>query len=65
MNDLINLGNLAKPADTLVKKISNAVGVLFEPRQIIRVAEAKAEAAKIEAQSEIETTDLHRRAVRR
>ena len=36
MNDLINLGNLTKPADTLVKKISNAVGVLFEPRQIIR-----------------------------
>ena len=65
MNDLINLGNLTKPADTLVKKISNAVGVLFEPRQIIRVAEAKAEAAKIEAQSEIEITDLHRRAARR
>ena len=65
MNDLINLGNLTKPADTLVKKISNAVGVLFEPRQIIRVAEAKAEAAKIEARSEIEITDLHRRAARR
>ena len=68
MNDLINFGNigdLTKPADTLVKKISNAVGVLFEPRQIIRVAEAKAEAAKIEAQSEIEITDLHRRAARR
>ena len=68
MNDLINLGNvgnLTKPADTLVKKISNAVGDFFEPRQIIRVAEAKAEAAKIEAQSEIEITDLHRRAARR
>ena len=65
MNDLINLGNLTKPADTLVKKISNAVGVLFEPRQIIRIAEAKAEAAKIEAQSEIEITELHRRAARR
>ena len=65
MNDLINVGNLTKPADTLVKKISNAVGDFFEPRQIIRVAEAKAEAAKIEAQSEIEITDLHRRAARR
>ena len=65
MNDLINLGNvgnLTKPADTLVKKISNAVGDFFEPRQIIRVAEAKAEAAKIEAQSEIEITDLGRNA---
>ncbi len=65
MNDLINFGNLTKPADTLIKKISNAVGVLFEPRQIKRVAQAKAEAAKIEAQSEIELTDLHRRAARR
>ena len=68
MNNLINLGNvgnLTKSADTLVKKISNAVGEFFEPRQIIRVAEAKAEAAKIEAQSEIEITDLHRRAARR
>ena len=65
MNDLINFGNLTKPADTLIKKISNAVGVLFEPRQIKRVAEAKAEAAKTEAQSEIEITDLHRRAARR
>ena len=68
MNDLINMGNignLTKPADTLVKKISNAVGEFFEPRQIIRIAEAKAEAAKIEAQSEIEITDLQRRAARR
>ena len=65
MTDLINFGNLTKPADTLIKKISNAVGVIFEPRQIRRVAEAKAEAAKIEAQSEIEITDLHRRAARR
>ena len=62
---LIDLGNLSKPADTLIKKVSNAVGVLFEPRQIKRVAKAKAEAARIEAQSEIETTDLHRRAARR
>ena len=65
MNDLINLGTLTKPADTLVKKISNAVGVLFEPRHIIRVAKAKAEAVTIEAQSEIEITDLQRRAARR
>ena len=65
MNDIINFGDLSKPADTLIKKISNAVGVLFEPRQIKRVAKAQAEAARIEAQSEIEITELHRRAVRR
>ena len=65
MNELINLGDLTKPVGTLIKKISNATGVLFEPRQIIRVAKAKAEAARMEAQSEIDITDLHRRAMRR
>ena len=62
---LLNLGKPSKPANTLLKKISNAAGVLFEPHQIKRVAKAKAEAARIEAQSEIEITDLHRRAARR
>ena len=46
-------------------KISNAVGILFEPRQIRRIAAATAEAAKLEAQSEIEITELHQRAARR
>ena len=64
-NSLINLGDLTKPADTLIKKISNAVGVLYEPRQIRGIAKAKADAALTEAKSEIEITDLHRRAVRR
>ena len=64
-NALINFGDLAKPANTLIEKISNAVGVLFEPRQLKRVAEAKAEAARIGAQSEIEITELHHRAARR
>ena len=62
---VLDLGKLSKPADTLIKKISNAAGVLFEPSQIKRVVKAKAEAARIEAQSEIEITDLHRRAARR
>lgn len=62
---LLNLGKLSKPANTLIKKISNAAGVLFEPHQIKRVARAKAEVAKIEAQSEIEITELHQRAARR
>ena len=61
----LNLGDLSKPANTLIEKISNATGVLYEPRQIKRVAKAKAEAASITAQSEIEITDLHRRAARR
>ena len=58
---LINLGKLSKPANTL----ANTTHVLFEPHQIKRVAKAKAEAARIEAQSEIVITDLHRRAAHR
>ena len=67
-NPLINLGNLGdltKPADTLVKKVSNAVGGLFAPWQIKRVAKAEAEAELIKAQSEIQITELHRRALHR
>jgi hypothetical protein len=62
-NSLVSLGDLSKPANTLIKKISGAVGVLFEPCQIKRVAKAKAEAAIIKAEAEIQITDLQRRAM--
>ena len=62
---LINLGDLSKPANTLVKKISDAVGGLFAPHQIKRIAKAEADAAMISAESEIQITELHRRAMRR
>ena len=64
-NSLINLGNLAKPVDTLVVKISNAVGILYEPRRIRKNAEAEADAAITKAQSENVITDLQRRAAQR
>ena len=64
-NSLIDLGNLSKPADTLIKKVSDAVGGLFAPYQVKRMAKAEAEAAMIKAQSETEITDLHLRAVHR
>ena len=62
---LVNLGELSKPADTLIKKVSSAVGGVFEPWQIKRVAKADAEASLIKANTEIEITDLHRRAMNR
>jgi len=62
---IVNLGKLSKPADTLIKKVSSAVGGVFEPWQIKRVAKAEAEASLIKAKSEIEITDLHRRAMHR
>lgn len=64
-NSLVNLGDLAAPADTLIKKVSGALGGYFRPYQIKRVAKAEAEAALIKAQSEIEIGDLHRRAMHR
>jgi Protein of unknown function (DUF2806) len=62
---IVNLGKLSKPADTLIKKVSGAIGGVFEPWQIRRVAKAEAEANLIKAKSEIEITDLHRRAMHR
>ncbi len=64
-NPLANVGNLGKPFDTLVKKIAKGVGTLYEPRRIKNVAKAEAEAEKIKTASQIEITDLHRRAEQR
>jgi hypothetical protein len=62
---LVNLGELSKPANTLIEKISSAIGSVFEPWQIKRIAKAEAEANFIKAESEIQITDLHRRAMHR
>lgn len=62
---LVNLGELSKPANTLIKKVSSAIGGVFEPWQIKRVAKAEAEASLIKARTDIEVTDLHRRAIHR
>src|SRR6266404_9421965 len=64
-SSLINLGELSKPATILVEKISDAVGGIFKPHQIVRVAKAEAAAELIRAKSEIEVTGLQRRAMYR
>lgn len=64
-NSLVNLGDLAKPANTLIEKISDAIGGIFKPYQIKRIAQAEAEADKIRAVAQIEITDLQRRAMAR
>lgn len=64
-NALINLGELSKPATVLIEKISEAVGGVFKPYQVIRVAKAEAEADRIRTESQIQITDLHRRAMHR
>jgi hypothetical protein len=62
---LVNLGDFAKPANTLIEKISDAIGGIFKPYQIKRIARAEADAEKIRAVAQIEITDLQRRAVAR
>ena len=62
-------GDLVKPADTLIKKIADAIEGGYRPYQTRRVerakAEAKAESRLIEAQSDIRVSDLQLRALRR
>lgn len=64
-NSIINLGDISKPATLLIKKISNAVGVLYEPRRIKKHAKAKAAAEKIKALASIELNEIQQRAVDR
>ena len=65
MENLIDLKPLTKPAEMLIKKISNAAGVRYEPKRIQREAEAQAKADLIKANSEIEIADLRQRAEHR
>lgn len=62
---VVNLGELSKPAVVLIEKIATAVGCVFEPWQIVRVAKANAKADLIEAKSEIELMGLRQRAFQR
>lgn len=62
---LINLSNLSKPATVLVEKISNAIGLYFEPIQAKRMAEAEVEVAKIRARGNLEVTEIQERAIYR
>lgn len=64
-SSLINLGELSKPATVLVEKISDAVGGIFKPYQMVRVAKAEAQAERIRTEGQIEISDLHRRAFHR
>ena len=64
-NSLINLGDLSKPATVLIEKVSEAVGGIFLPTQIRRVAKAEAEADKIKALANIEISEIEQRAMQR
>jgi hypothetical protein len=63
-NPLINLDALTKPAVVLIEKISDAVGGIAKPWQIVRVAKAEANAERIKAESRM-LSDLEIRAMNR
>ncbi|MBI5970672.1 MAG: hypothetical protein HY884_05910 [Deltaproteobacteria bacterium] len=57
MTDVLDIGKFAKPAEVLIERISAAIGGVFEPWQIRRVAQAEAEAEKIKEISRIEIVE--------
>ena len=57
-NSLINLGDISRPATTLIEKVSDAIGGYCKPYPIKRVAKAEAEADLIKAEGQIEIDDL-------
>lgn len=64
-NSLINLEGVAEPAKMLIEKVSDAIGVLYEPHRIEKRAIAEAKAEKIKAVTEIEIGELQKRAIDR
>ena len=64
-NSLISTEGLTKPATVLIEKVSDAVGALWEPKQIRRVAQAQADAAIALAKADIKIDEVQRRAAQR
>ena len=62
---LVNLGKLAEPINTLITKIADAAGILYEPTRIRKKAQAEADAALIAATNQLKLDDLSQRALKR
>ena len=45
MDSLVKIDG--KPIEKLIEVVSNAIGTLYEPRQLVRIARAEAEAERI------------------
>jgi len=64
-HSLMNIGDLAKPIDSLINRVSDFIGGAFAPHQIKRIAKANAEAAIIDAQNETYISEIKVRAAHR
>jgi hypothetical protein len=60
-----DLGKFAKPVDTFIKVVAAFIGVRYEPKRIIKDAEAKAIARRIEATTDVEVELIYRSLERR
>jgi hypothetical protein len=56
--ELAALGALAVPANTLIKRVSDAIGGIARPWHTVRVAKAEAKASLIKASADSEVADL-------
>lgn len=61
----VDAGDLPQSANLFLEKVSQAVGGYLAPWQTVRTAKAEAAAALIRAKSEVQVTDLQRRAAAR
>lgn len=61
----VNLGDLSQPISKLIESVQSAIGTLYEPRKIRKLAKANAEASIIEAKTRLEISDIEGRAFSR
>lgn len=59
------IGAITQPINTLLEKASNAIGVLYEPTNIKRLAKAEIEINKLKLLSNIELSEIQNRATQR
>lgn len=59
------LDKISEPINTLINKISNAIGATFQPSQILRLAKAEAEASIILTEAETRASEIRERAMNR
>jgi hypothetical protein len=51
---IANIGDLAEPITAFINRVSDAIGVLYEPTHTVKMAKAEAKADRIRATSKLE-----------
>lgn len=64
-SSIINFGDLSRPATILIERISDAIGGIYKPHQMKRIAKAEVETEKIKAYGNIEVSEIQERALLR